>query len=51
MKTCPQCKALVHDRTEQCPACDLRLVPRRFTWVWVTLAVAAVAVTGWLLLH
>ena len=45
MQTCPRCRALVHERAPECPACDLRLLPRRYTWLWVIGAILAAGVT------
>jgi uncharacterized paraquat-inducible protein A len=50
MKTCPHCRALVHEDAPECPACDRRLKPRDLRWLWgVALLVAGLA--AWLTLR
>ncbi len=49
MQTCPDCRALVHEQAPECPACDRRLKPRNFVWLWLVAVALAVATLTWLL--
>jgi RNA polymerase subunit RPABC4/transcription elongation factor Spt4 len=53
MKTCPQCKALMHELSRTCPACDHRFAGGS-NWgltAIVLFALTAAAGTAWMLLR
>jgi RNA polymerase subunit RPABC4/transcription elongation factor Spt4 len=48
MQTCPGCRALVHEQASECPACDLRLKPRNWVWLWLVIVALVAAIVTWL---
>jgi RNA polymerase subunit RPABC4/transcription elongation factor Spt4 len=48
MKSCPSCRALVHENASECPACDIRLRPRELRWLWA-IGTLVLLLTAWLL--